>query len=89
MFKDASTHEIDEVMDKAWIAFHQYRKLSLKQRADFMKAIAVELEACGDELIQTAMRETNLPEARLRGERARTIFQLNSYADACEEGTWL
>lgn len=54
-----------------------------------MKAIAIELENCGDTLIQTAMQETNLPEARLRGERARTIFQLNSYAEACEKGTWL
>jgi alpha-ketoglutaric semialdehyde dehydrogenase len=89
MYKDATIEEINEVMNKAWIAFHQYRKLSLKQRADFMRAIAVELEACGDELIQTAMRETNLPEARMRGERARTIFQLNSYASACEDGSWL
>ncbi len=39
--------------------------------------------------IQTAMQETNLPEARLRGERARTMFQLTSYADACERGEWL
>jgi 2,5-dioxopentanoate dehydrogenase len=36
-----------------------------------------------------AMSETHLPEARLRGERARTIFQLNSYAEACEKGDWL
>ncbi len=35
------------------------------------------------------MRETNLPEARLRGEKARTVFQLTSYAAACEEGAWL
>jgi NADP-dependent aldehyde dehydrogenase len=76
-------------MKQAWMAFHAYRKLSLKQRAVFMKAIALELEAAGDELIQTAMRETNLPEARLRNERARTIFQLNSYAEACEKGEWL
>jgi NADP-dependent aldehyde dehydrogenase len=89
MFKDATTSEINEVMQQAWAAFHAYRKLSLKQRADFMRAIAVELEACGDELIQTAMRETNLPEARLRGERTRTIFQLNSYGGACERGEWL
>ena len=89
MFKDATINEIDEVMQQSWKAFHAYRKLSLKQRADFMRAIAVELEACGDELIQTAMRETNLPEARLRNERGRTIFQLNQYAAACEEGTWL
>lgn len=81
--------EIDMVIKQAWDAFHIYRKLSLKQRADFMRSIASELEACGDELIKTAMHETNLPEARLRGERARTIFQLNSYADFCESGQWL
>ena len=89
MFKDASNSEIDEVMQQAWNAFHIYRKKSLKQRADFMRAVAIELEACGDELIQTAMRESNLPEARMRNERGRTIFQLNSYADACERGEWL
>lgn len=89
MFTDATREEINIVMQKAWEAFHQYRKLSLKQRADFMRAIAVELENTGDALIKTVMEETNLPEARLRGERARTIFQLNSYADACEKGEWL
>ena len=81
-FTAATIEEIDIVMNDAWKAFHIYRKLCLKQRASFMKAIAIELENCGDELIQTAMRESNLPEARMRGERARTIFQLNSYADA-------
>jgi alpha-ketoglutaric semialdehyde dehydrogenase len=89
MFNDSTPQEIEAVVQQAWKAFHQYRKLSLKQRAAFMKAVVVELENCGDALIQTAMSETNLPEARLRGERARTIFQLNSYADACEKGQWL
>ena len=89
MFNDATLPEIENVMQQAWKAFHVYRKYSLKQRADFMRTIAVELEACGDALIQTAMQETNLPEARLRNERGRTIFQLNQYADACEKGDWL
>lgn len=89
MFTDATINEIENVMQQAWNAFHIYRKFSLQQRAAFMKAIALELEKCGDALIQTAMQETNLPEARLRGERARTIFQLNSYAEACEKGDWL
>jgi 2,5-dioxopentanoate dehydrogenase len=87
--QDASAEEIEKVMQQAWKAFYVYRKLSLKQRAGFMRAIAKELEACGDELIQVTMRETNLPEARLRNERGRTIFQLNQYADACEKGEWL
>ena len=89
MFNDSTINEIDTVMQQAWKAFHAYRKLPLKQRAGFMRAIAVELDSCGDELIQTSMRETNLPEARLRNERGRTILQLNQYAAACEEGTWL
>jgi 2,5-dioxopentanoate dehydrogenase len=89
MFKDATVQEIEVIMQKAWKAFHEFRNCSLKQRADFMRAIAVQLEECGDALIQTAMQETNLPEARLRGERARTIYQLNSYAAACEKGDWL
>jgi NADP-dependent aldehyde dehydrogenase len=54
-----------------------------------MREIARGLDASGDALIHTAMRETHLPEARLKGERARTIFQLNAYADACERGDWM
>ena len=89
MFNDTSIAEIDILMEQSWKAFHEYRKMSLKQRAGFMRAIAVEIEACGDELLHVAMSETNLPEARLRGERGRTIFQLNQYAAACENGEWL
>ena len=76
-------------MQEAWDAFAVYRKTSLKQRADLMRAIAAGLEEAGDALIQTAMRETNLPEARLHNERARTMFQLTSYGAACEAGDWL
>ena len=89
MFKDSTAAEINTIMNEAWQAFHVYRKISLKQRAHLMRSIAKEMESLGDELIQTAMQETNLPEARLRGEKARTIFQLNSYADFCESGQWL
>ena len=88
-FQDATIEEIDEAMQKAWKAYHAYRKLSLKQRAGFMRAIAKELEMADEELIQTAMSETHLPEARLKNEKARTVFQLTNYADACERGDWL
>ncbi len=89
MFKDATTEEINKAAEAAWKAFHVYRRLSLKQRADFMRVIAKEIENLGDELIKTANEESHLPEARLRSERARTAFQLNNYADACERGEWL
>lgn len=80
---------IDLVMQNAWKAFLNFRKTSPKKRADLMKRIASKLENSGDELIQLAMRETNLPEARLKNERGRTVFQLIQYADACQQGVWL
>jgi len=88
-YKDASLEEIDQLMNKSWSAFAEYRNVSLKKRAEFMRSIAVEMDAQGDRLIEVAKRETHLPEARLRNERARTIFQLNSYADAVESGIWM
>lgn len=89
MYKDATPEEINSIMLQAWQAFHVYRKYSLKQRADFMRAVAAEIEKLGDELLETTGRETHLPEPRLRNEKARTVFQLLSYADACEKGDWL
>ena len=89
MFKDATLKEVNDAMHRSFTAFNLYKKYSIKQRALLMRAISKEIEALGDELIQTTMRETNLPEARLKGERGRTIYQLNSYADACEKGDWL
>ncbi len=88
-FPDASIEEVNEVMQRAWDAFAVYRKAPLKERARFMRATAKELDSAGNDLIQTAMQETNLPEARLKNEKTRTVFQLNSYADACERGDWL
>lgn len=89
MSKDITQEGINEVMERAWKAFMQFRNVSIRERAAFMKSIASKLENSGDELIHTAMRETNLPEARLRNERGRTVFQLNSYADACVQGYFL
>lgn len=87
--KEITVQDVDALLQKSWKAFREYRKFSLKKRAEFMRAIAVEFDALGDDLIKTAMEETALPDARLRGEKGRTIFQLNSYADACERGQWL
>lgn len=89
MFREYTIPEINLAMEEAWQAFHIYRKFSLKQRAGFMRQIAIEIENIGDALIKTAMQETNLPEARLRSEKTRTIFQLNSYAAFCESGQWM
>jgi len=88
-YKDASMQEINAALENSWTVFREYRKKDLRERAAFLKTIAQELESISAQLIATAGRETNLGEARLTGELKRTIFQLNSYADACAEGTWL
>lgn len=80
---------INNIMLQSAEAFRQYRKVSGKQKAVFLRAIAEEIEALGMELIHTTMEETNLPEARLLGERGRTIFQLKMFADLLEEGSWV
>lgn len=89
VFKDATPEEINRVMEQSWSAFISYRTYTLRQRADFMRTIAAALGAISTTLIPVAMKETNLPEARLKSELTRTLFQLNSYADACEQGNWL
>jgi 2,5-dioxopentanoate dehydrogenase len=80
---------LNEIMLDSWNAFLVYKKLSFARRANFLRTIAQNLEDCGDELYAIVHAETNLPEARLRNEKARTIFQLRTYADACERGNWL
>lgn len=88
-YKDATLQEVDSAMQTAWQAFRQYRQKNLKERAEFLRTIAAELEKRTDAIVHTAMGETALDDGRLRGELKRTIFQLHSYGQACEEGTWL
>lgn len=88
-YKDATLQEVNEAMQRAGNAFKEYRKKNLKERAQFLKTVAKEMETVSAELISTASRETNLDESRLTVEFNRTVFQLTSYADACAEGTWL
>lgn len=77
---------IDLALQQSHAAFQIYRTLPLSARHTFMHTIATEIEALGDHLLATASAETHLPEARLRAERTRTLFQLRSYADALLQG---
>ena len=85
---EATLTEIEEATQLAWKAFKLFRKTSSEQRADFLEAIAEEMEALGDELISTYCLESGLPDGRARGERMRTLFQLRSFADMLRKGDW-
>lgn len=79
----------NQILDKAEEAFKVYKKIPATQKADFLKTIASEIEALGDELLQTAHQESNLPITRLTGERGRTVNQLRLFSTLVGEGTWL
>jgi len=88
-FALATDEEVQATIRKAVTAFEVYRKVPSKKRALFLDTIADEILAIGDPLIQRTMLETGLPEARLTGERGRTINQLKMFAALLREGSWV
>jgi len=88
-FSIATEAEIDEAVAKAATAFNVYKMISPEKRAEFLESIAEEILALGDELINRAMQESGLPEARLLGERGRTTGQLKLFAELLREGSWV
>lgn len=66
-----------------------YADLPLETRAAFLDAIAANIEALGDALIERAVRESGLPVARITGERGRTCGQLRLFAKEVRDGQWL
>ncbi|MGC4022790.1 MAG: aldehyde dehydrogenase (NADP(+)) [Cyclobacteriaceae bacterium] len=87
--KDATIQEVDSALREAHLAFLSYKKLSGKKKAEFLRAVADEIEALGQQLVETAIRETNLTEARIVSERARTTGHCRMFADLVEEGSWI
>ena len=85
----ATDEEIDQAMELATTAFEEYKNVSGKRKAAFLKAIADEILALGDTLVERAMQESGLPEGRIKGERGRTIGQLRLFAKVLEEGSWV
>lgn len=88
-FHEASEKEIWMAIERAAAAFQVYRNKSGKEKADLLDAIAEEILLLGDELIIRCMEETGLPEARLKGERGRTVGQLKLFAGYIREGSWV
>ena len=88
-FYSAGTQEANKALELAEAAFQLYGQTSGEQRAAFLEKIADEIVALGDELINRAHLETGLPEARLTGERARTVGQLRLFAQVAREGSWV
>ena len=88
-FYEATSVEINEAVELASEAYKIYKDISGSKKADFLEAIALEIEALGDELIITYCKESGLPEGRALGERGRTMGQLRAFAVLLKEGSWV
>lgn len=88
-FSTGSPQLIDQAVEAAADALSVFSDTSRALRAAFLDDIAECIEAAGDELIAVAMAETNLPEARLIGERGRTCAQLRLFASHIRDGAYL
>ncbi len=70
-------------------AFWSYGYSPRAERAAFLNAIADETETRAEAITQIGCQETGLPEARLHGERGRTMGQLRLFADHILKGGYL
>ena len=89
VFVEATSEEINEAVNLAARAYKVYQNKSGVQKAAFLNAIADEIEALGDLLIETYTSESGLPAGRAMGERGRTIGQLRGFASHIKEGSWV
>ena len=88
-FHKASQEDIQKAMDLSHRATQPFAQKSGKEKAAFLRAIAEEIMELGDDLVSRAMKESGLPEGRIRGERGRTVGQLELFAKLVEEGSWV
>jgi len=88
-FLSAVHEDVDRAVQLAAEAAPVWAKLPGAARGRFLSAIAEKLEARSAELVARAMQETGLPEARLKGEVARTAGQLRLYGEAAQRGDWV
>jgi len=88
-FSVGSPELVDRACQAAEAAFWDYAQTSRAARADFLDAIADEIEARAEAITQIGSQESGLPEARLQGERGRTTGQLRLFADHIRKGDYL
>jgi NADP-dependent aldehyde dehydrogenase len=88
-FHESGTEQVEAACRAAAEAAPAYRALPREQRADFLEAIADEVDALGEALTERVVAETALPAGRATGERGRTVNQLRLFAGVVREGDYL
>lgn len=81
--------DVDAAVQEAEQAFWEYGYTSRDARAEFLNAIADEIEARAEAITDIGSQETGLPKVRLDGERGRTTVQLRLFASHILKGDYL
>ncbi|QBA63949.1 aldehyde dehydrogenase (NADP(+)) [Muriicola soli] len=89
LFYEASEEEVEQAVSLAQKAARFYSETTHGDRAAFLKAIADEIMALGEDLIEIYCKESGLPEGRAKGERSRTVNQLKLCAELLDEGSFV
>ncbi|MGI6873869.1 aldehyde dehydrogenase (NADP(+)) [Amycolatopsis sp. 3B14] len=87
-YRYGGTAEVSRAAALAEEAFDVYRATDSATRAAFLERIADEITALAGPIVERAVLETGLPQARLTGEVARTTGQLRLFAATLREGSW-
>ena len=88
-FNETHAQDINDIMQQSFAAYEAYQNHTGQQKAVFLDEIANQIDILGDELINLASAETNLPYPRLKVERDRTTNGLRMFAEMLREGSWV
>ncbi|TAM74322.1 aldehyde dehydrogenase (NADP(+)) [bacterium] len=81
--------QVDAALARAAEAAISFARQGGRVRGALLRRIAANIESGAEAIVERAGLETALPEARLRGELARTCGQLRLFAEMAEEGSWV
>jgi NADP-dependent aldehyde dehydrogenase len=90
MSQDTDSATLEKVIAAAAAAARPAAASTPIERAAWLTAVADALDAAAEELVPLAAAETHLPAApRLKGELARTTFQLRLFGEVLTDGAFL
>ncbi len=87
-FGEATVDQITSACEAAESAFVEYRRVAPETRAVLLEAVAEEILAVGDDLLERCQQETALDRERLLFERQRTVNQARLFAQVVRDGSW-
>ena len=88
-FTTCGQAEIEKAVAAAEEASQAMRKLDGAAIGNFLNVLADEIEALGDQLLETGDSETALGLPRMTGERGRTCGQIRAFAAQAIKGEWV